>query len=69
MYSHILRFRSNFLFIFSHLSQVIQERRRQKSEGCYAPIKKDLLDLLMDMYDEETDSRMNDEELRSQVCI
>ena len=32
-------------------------------------MKKDLLDLLMDMYDEETDSRMSDEELRSQVCL
>ena len=57
------------MLYFAHLSQVIQDRRKQKSEGCYAPIKKDLLDLLMDMYDEETDSRMNDEELRSQVCI
>ena len=28
---------------------------------------KDLLDLLMDMYDEETNSVMDDEELRSQV--
>ena len=69
MCSHMLRFRSNVLFIFSHLSQVIQERRRQKSEECHTPIKKDLLDLLMGMYDEETDSRMNDEELRSQVYI
>ena len=32
-------------------------------------MKKDLLDLLMDMYDEETDSRLSDEELRSQVCL
>ena len=32
-------------------------------------MNKDLLDLLMDMYDEETDSRMSDEELRSQVCL
>lgn len=30
-------------------------------------MKRDLLALLMDMYDEETNSRMNDEELRSQV--
>ncbi|XP_068743942.1 cytochrome P450 4c21-like isoform X1 [Montipora capricornis] len=47
--------------------KVIQERRRQKREGSYSPVNKDLLDLLMDMYDEETDSRMSDEELRSQV--
>ena len=52
-----------------HFSQVIQERRRKKSEGCYAPLKKDLLDLLMQMYDEETDSILSDEELRSQVII
>ena len=32
-------------------------------------MKKDLLDLLMDMYDEETDSRMDDEELRAQVYV
>jgi len=49
------------------LSQVIQERHKRKREGNYVPVKKDLLDLLMDMYDEETDSRMDDEELRSQV--
>jgi len=48
--------------------QVIQDRRKQKRERSYKPaVKKDLLDLLMDMYDEETDSRMDDEELRSQV--
>ncbi|XP_068711405.1 cytochrome P450 4c21-like [Montipora foliosa] len=47
--------------------EVIQERRIQKREGSYSPVNKDLLDLLMDMYDEETDSRMSDEELRSQV--
>ncbi|XP_068712247.1 cytochrome P450 3A18-like [Montipora foliosa] len=47
--------------------EVIQERRRQRREGSYTLVKKDLLDLLMDMYDEETDSRMSDEELRSQV--
>ena len=29
--------------------------------------KKDLLDLLMDMYDDETDTKMEDEELRAQV--
>ena len=29
--------------------------------------KKDLLDLLMDMYDEETGTKMEDEELRAQV--
>ena len=50
------------------MSQVIQDRRKQKRERSYKPVKKDLLDLLMDMYDEETDSRMDDEELRSQVC-
>lgn len=49
------------------LKQVIRERRRQKTEGSHSSVKKDLLDLLMDMHDEETDSRMNDEELRSQV--
>ena len=49
------------------LKQVIRERRRQKTEGSHSSAKKDLLDLLMDMHDEETDSRMNDEELRSQV--
>lgn len=49
------------------MKQVIRERRRQKAEGNYSSAKKDLLDLLMDMRDEETDSRMNDEELRSQV--
>lgn len=32
-------------------------------------MKKDLLDLLMEMYDEETDSRMDDEELRAQVYM
>ena len=32
-------------------------------------MKKDLLDLLLGMYDEETDSRMDDEELRAQVCL
>lgn len=48
--------------------QVIQERRKKKRDECYAPVKKDLLDLIMDMYDEETDSRMDNEELRSQVC-
>jgi len=47
--------------------EVIQERRKQKSEGSYAPVKKDLLDLLLGMYDEETDSRMDNEELRAQV--
>ena len=52
-----------------HFSQVIQERCRKKTEGCYAPLKKDLLDLLMQMYDEETDSILSDEELRSQVII
>ena len=57
---------SNFALLNS---QVIQERRKQKSKGSYAPMKKDLLDLLMDMYDEETDSRMDDDELRSQVCL
>ena len=29
--------------------------------------KKDLLDLLMDMYDDETDTKMEDDELRAQV--
>lgn len=47
--------------------EVIRERRRQKTEESHSSAKKDLLDLLMDMHDEETDSRMNDEELRSQV--
>lgn len=51
------------------MKQVILDRRKQKREGNYAPLKKDLLDLLMDMYDEETDSRMDDEELRAQVYI
>ena len=48
---------------------MILDRRKQKREGNYAPLKKDLLDLLMDMHDEETDSRMDDEELRAQVSI
>lgn len=46
--------------------KVIQERRKERKTGVVKE-KKDLLDLLMDMYDEETDSKMDDEELRAQV--
>ena len=55
---------SNLEFMF--LWKVIQERRKERKAGIVKK-KKDLLDLLMDMYDEETDSKMDDEELRSQV--
>ena len=48
------------------LRKVIQERRKERKAGIVKK-KKDLLDLLMDMYDEETDSKMDNEELRSQV--
>ena len=48
------------------LPKVIQERRKERKSGIVKE-KKDLLDLLMDMYDEETGSKMEDEELRAQV--
>ena len=54
----------NLQFMF--LRKVIQERRKERKAGIVKK-KKDLLDLLMDMYDEETDSKMDNEELRSQV--
>jgi len=48
------------------LSKVIQGRRKERKTGIVKE-KKDLLDLLMDMYDEETGTKMEDEELRAQV--
>ena len=48
------------------LPQVIQERRKERKTGVVKE-REDLLDLLMDMYDEETGTRMDDEELRAQV--
>ena len=48
------------------LPKVIQERRKERKTGIVKE-KKDLLDLLMDMYDEETGTKMEDEELRAQV--
>ena len=48
------------------LSKVIQERRKGRKTGIVKE-KKDLLELLMDMYDEETGTKMEDEELRAQV--
>ena len=45
---------------------MIKERRKEKKAGIKRE-KKDLLDVLMDMYDQETNSVMDDEELRSQV--
>lgn len=45
---------------------MIKERRKEKKAGIVRE-KKDLLDVLMDMYDQETNSVMDDEELRSQV--
>ena len=45
---------------------MIKERRKEKKAGIVSE-KKDLLDVLMDMYDQETNSVMDDEELRSQV--
>ena len=48
------------------LPKVIQERRKERKTGSVKE-KKDLLDLLMDMYDEETGTKMEDEELRAQV--
>jgi len=45
---------------------VIQERRKERKTGIVKE-KKDLLDFLMDMYDEETGTKMEDEELRAQV--
>lgn len=58
----------NFLFIrfFFSLQKMIKERRKEKKAGIVRE-KKDLLDVLMDMYDQETNSVMDDEELRSQV--
>lgn len=58
----------NFLFIrfFFSLQKMIKERRKEKKAGIKRE-KKDLLDVLMDMYDQETNSVMDDEELRSQV--
>jgi len=41
---------------------VIQERRKERKTGIVKE-KKDLLDFLMDMYDEETGTKMEDEEL------
>ena len=57
----------NFLFIrfFFSLQKMIRERRKEKKAGIVRE-KKDLLDVLMDMYDQETNSVMDDEELRSQ---
>lgn len=48
------------------LPKVIQERRKERKIGIVKE-KKDLLDLLIDMYDEETGTKMEDEELRAQV--
>lgn len=45
---------------------MIKERRKEKKAGIVRE-KKDLLDVLMDMFDQETNSVMDDEELRSQV--
>ena len=52
--------------IYVFLPQVIQERRKERKSGIVKE-KKDLLDLLIDMYDEETGTKMEDEELRAQV--
>ena len=52
--------------IYVFLPQVIQERRKERKTGIVKE-KKDLLDLLIDMYDEETGTKMEDEELRAQV--
>ena len=52
--------------IYVFLPQVIQERRKEWKTGIVKE-KKDLLDLLIDMYDEETGTKMEDEELRAQV--
>ena len=51
--------------IYVFLPQVIQERRKERKTGIVKE-KKDL-DLLIDMYDEETGTKMEDEELRAQV--
>ena len=48
--------------------KVIYQRRKERKTGIVKE-KKDLLDLLMDMYDEETGTRMDDEELRAQVGL
>lgn len=48
------------------LAKVIQERRKERKIGIVKE-KKDLLDLLIDMHDEETGTKMEDEELRAQV--
>ena len=48
--------------------QVIQQRRKEIKTGIVKE-NKDLLDLLMDMYDEETGTKMEDEELRAQVLL
>lgn len=48
------------------LSKVIQERRKRKEKGTTSS-KTDLLGLLMDQYDEETGTAMDDELLRAQV--
>ena len=45
---------------------MIQERRKERKTEIVKE-KKDLLDFLMDMYDEETGTKMEDEELRAQV--
>lgn len=47
--------------------EIVQARRKKKKEGGKVSSKPDLLDLLMDQYDEETGSSMDDELLRAQV--
>ena len=68
-YSKIIICNRNFVVpehICVFLPQVIQERRKERKTGIVKE-KKDLLDLLMDTYDEETGTKMDDEELRAQV--
>lgn len=64
MDNHYLVILSSFFFS----QKVIRERHKEKKAGIVKETK-DLLDLLMDMYDEETNSVMDDEELRSQVQL
>lgn len=47
--------------------EIIKTRRKEKKEGEKVSCKPDLLDLLMDQYDEDTGSGMDDELLRAQV--
>ena len=46
--------------------QVIREKRKRKEQGIPST-RRDLLDLLLDLRDDETGSVMNDEQLRAQV--